>query len=114
MDPDGGFVKRLNSSGPALATVHYALAADFEPKGGLRDFIMQKLEDELVDRVFGPVKNDLLVPTDGVYTGIVAPGFPIPDSNVIRFPPARGVAHSYYFVQPETSTKLKEWLLAGK
>jgi pimeloyl-ACP methyl ester carboxylesterase len=109
MDPEGAFLKRLNSPWDQMNTQYYALAADYEPTGGLKNLVM----DELVDRVFGNEHNDLLVPTAGVYTGIQAPGFPIPDSRVLLFPSSKGVAHSFYFVQDETKAKLKEWLQVG-
>jgi hypothetical protein len=92
-----------------MSTRYYAVAADFEPKGSLRDFIM----NAVADKIFGNEKNDLLVPTLGVYQGIAAAGFPIPEKQTLMYPASKGVAHSFYFVQPETSTKLKEWLLAG-
>jgi pimeloyl-ACP methyl ester carboxylesterase len=111
MNPGGNFITRLNAPGKPPDTQYFALTADYEPKGGLKDFIKNKIQDELVDRAFGNVKNDLLVPTEGVYKGFNAAGFPITEKNVLSFPPSQGVAHSYYFIQPETPVKLKEWLL---
>jgi pimeloyl-ACP methyl ester carboxylesterase len=107
MDPQSPFLKRLNSPGTQTNTQYFALTSDFEPTGGLKDWI----EDQMADRVFGQEKNDLLVPTDGVYKGIKAFGFPIPDDRALVFTPSQGVAHSYYFTHPDTSFKLKEWLL---
>jgi pimeloyl-ACP methyl ester carboxylesterase len=111
MNPRSEFLRRLNAARPQRDTLYYAITADFEPKGALWEMVKQTIVDQVVDRIFKNEKNDLLVPTTGVYKGSLAPGFPIPDERVLTFNAYRGVAHSDYFVQPETSTKLKEWLL---
>ena len=109
MNPQSQFLQRL-STGVQMDTKYYAITSDYEPKGGLKDLVM----DQLVDRVFKNEANDLLVPTVGVYKGSQAPSFPIPDAQILQYVPERGVGHSDYFTKRETSDKLKEWLLASQ
>ena len=110
MDPHGDFIAHLNSATTSAETQHYAFASEYEPQPGMKDFISKKVGDEIVDRAFGTKNNDLLVPTDGVYEGFNAAGFPISSDRVIRYPLSTGVEHSFYFSQGETSVKLEEWL----
>jgi pimeloyl-ACP methyl ester carboxylesterase len=107
MNPNSAFMQRLNTSQTQCNTQYYAITSDYEPKGGLLDMA----RDGIIDRIFGNEKNDLLVPTDGVYKGSNARGFPIPDDNVLIFPASEGIGHSDYFQSVKTNTKLKEWLV---
>lgn len=80
----------------------YAMAADFEPTGGLLD----ALKDATMDQVFAHVANDLVVPTAGVGNEAA---FALPADHVLRFGPERGVHHSLFFRQPEMAL-LPVWL----
>ncbi len=108
MNPNSPFMKSLNTARIECDTQYYAITSDYEPQGGLKDIV----KDGVIDRIFGEEKNDLLVPTDGVYKDSKAKGFPIPDNRVLIYTASDGVGHSDYFSKPKTSEKLKEWLLA--
>lgn len=93
MDPDSAFLKRLNRADAALSAAHYAaIASDFEPLPGAEGLAVAK--DLLFDVLFN-AKNDLVVPTDGIFGANGCPSFPIDD--VLHLPPERGIAHSAYF-----------------
>jgi hypothetical protein len=109
MDPGGGFLARLNT-GTAVDSEYYAVAAEFEPTGGLRDLVKTGPLDALVDRVFGDDANDLVVPTLGVYSGGTDVGFPIPSPNVHVFDRAAGISHTTFFSAPKTNELLLTWL----
>jgi pimeloyl-ACP methyl ester carboxylesterase len=106
MNPKSRFLEQLNRQNVQKTTQYYAITADYTPKGGLKEMVM----DGMVDRIFKDAPNDLLVPTLGVFEGR-SPGFPIPVERVLQFPASTGVAHSDYFSQAETYKKIKEWLL---
>lgn len=59
MDPDGAWLEGLDDT-PLPTARYFGLATDHTPKGALR-----KLADRGVDGFMG-VRNDLVVPTDGV------------------------------------------------
>ncbi|MBI4219354.1 MAG: hypothetical protein HY682_04350 [Chloroflexi bacterium] len=113
MNPRGAFLRTLNARAPASETEYYGIAANFEPGGSLKQYVKQAVADRILDRVFDDEENDLIVPTIGVYKGTQLPGFPIPDSRVLRFQPRDSVAHTQYFARAETSTRLLQWLSAG-
>lgn len=105
MDPSGVFLTEMNQGSPA-STEYFAVAADYEPTGGLKDLV----EDGLADRVFLDAANDLVVPTVGVFSGSADPAFPISRERILEFPPEKGIAHNRFFSQPETGQALIEWL----
>jgi pimeloyl-ACP methyl ester carboxylesterase len=106
MTPRGTFLDRLNAAAPAAAGARYfALASDYEPiTPALREWARNRLTDSL----FAHAANDLVVPTDGVYSANRAAGFPIADRHV--FGPTDGIAHSGYFTSAIGAGKLLEWL----
>ncbi|MDX1468275.1 MAG: hypothetical protein R3258_02940 [Acidimicrobiia bacterium] len=105
MDPDGPFLQRMNNDSSTSAE-YYAVAADFEPKGGLGSIV----SDGVVDRVFGDAGNDLVVPTLGVFSGSHGAGFPIPTQRLLEFSASDAVNHSGFFSDPRTSEALLGWL----
>lgn len=113
MNPDGGYLKGVNRPSD-VTTRYYAIAANFEPNtpetAPLKTVIKNKVGDAVVDRIFKNAHNDLVVPTDGVFTAN-GPHFPLDASSCLIFPAERGIWHSAYFEQPETVAKLKEWLM---
>jgi hypothetical protein len=106
MDPGGSYLRtRLNP--PTVPHGRYlAVASDYRPPPGSP--LLQVARDGLTDLVFGPERNDLIVPTDGVYTVPGAGGFPILAPLV--FPPAAGVEHSSYMAQEPFTSRLLGWL----
>lgn len=100
MDPGGEFLRRLAAGSPGT-TQYFGLAANYEPTDpGIAAF----LKDEGMDRIFGGVANDLVVPTDGV-----APSDE-PVAGIHRFSSAEAIHHSGYFSAPKTEALLLEWL----
>lgn len=103
MRPGGDFLKGLNSGGSSAAT-YYALASDYEPVDqGLR----QWAEDQLADTIFR-AGNDLIVPTDGVWSPNGSSLFPIEEREV--FETSAGIAHSGFFAEPRATAKIAGWL----
>jgi hypothetical protein len=106
MDPGGSYLRtRLNP--PAVPHGRYfAVASDYRPPPGSP--LLQVARDGLMDLVFGRERNDLIVPTGGVYTVPGAGGFPILAPLV--FAPAAGVEHSSYMAQEPFTSQLLGWL----
>lgn len=103
MNPAGNFIHTLNE-GPVGNTRYYALASNFEPAvPGFKSFAM----DRLTDSIF-KANNDLVVPTDGVFSKNGRGGFPIDEKFV--FEPSAGVGHTNFFAQKKTNEKILEWL----
>jgi pimeloyl-ACP methyl ester carboxylesterase len=109
MRPGGEFLGRLNG-GPKVATEYYALAANYEPTNPGLKALVAGAKDAAVDAVFGGKPNDLVVPTVGVYRGEADANFPIPTDNLFEFPADRGISHSTYWAEPETSERFLSWL----
>jgi pimeloyl-ACP methyl ester carboxylesterase len=112
MDPIGGYLADVNKPS-TIATKYYAIASNFEPNtdatAPLKTIIKERVGNAVVDRIFKEAANDLVVPTDGVFTS-GGPGFPLATTARLVFPPEKGVWHSSYFEQPETVAHIKAWL----
>jgi hypothetical protein len=112
MNPAGDYLKLVNRPGNT-DTRYYAIAANFEPNtpetAALKTIIKQKIGDAIVDRIFKEAPNDLVVPTDGVFTA-TGPTFPLAAASCLVFPSERAIWHSAYFEQPETTDRLRQWL----
>ena len=109
MRPGGEFLGALNRGG-AVPTEYFGLAANYEPTNpGLRALVTGA-KDALVDIAFGGEPNDLVVPTVGVYQGAADANFPIPADRLLEFPPERGISHSTFWAEPETSERFLAWL----
>jgi hypothetical protein len=108
MNPRGPFVAALNRGGAGTAD-YFAIAADYEPAGALREFVRQ-VADAALDRVFDDAPNDLVVPTLGAFDDNGHPRFPIAGDRVLELAPERGVIHTRYFGHPTTGEKLLAWL----
>jgi hypothetical protein len=106
MQPGGSFLRALNAAGAGAGTTRYfALASDYEPPSrAFREWAL----DHLADALFAKAGNDLVVPTEGVFSANGSPRFPIADRHV--FADADGVAHTGYFAAEATARKLLEWL----
>lgn len=107
MKPNNPFLTTLDQW-PISGCTIYGVGGDFEPTGAGLGAAFCTAADSLVDRAFGNAPNDLIVPTDGMraWGGSVQ----IPDDRFLAFPANRGVAHTRYFAQAETSARLLQWL----
>ncbi|MBN1653529.1 MAG: alpha/beta hydrolase [Deltaproteobacteria bacterium] len=91
--PDSDLLRALSAAeGNGTADRYFAFRANFEPSGNLVDVV----KDAVVDRVFGPIENDLVVPTNGVTS---TPTFNLPPAQCIAFGPGDGVHHTNFFKQ---------------
>ncbi len=108
MDPKGDFLKTLNA-GDKGSTEYYGLAADFDPKGSLRQLV-RTVADATLDRVFEKAPNDLVVPTLGVFQKNGHGSFPLDDIRVLQFDKTKDVIHTNFFPHPETAATLLKWL----
>ena len=110
MRPGGAFLTALNQGAPA-GDGYYAIASDYEPaEQGLRALLTGSLADNVLDRIFENAGNDLVVPESGVYSANGSGAFPIPESRVLRVPPAAGVLHTTFFGHAPACAKIAEWL----
>ena len=106
MNPQGGFLTDVLNTPSSTATRYFAAAANFEPPEGSP--LLRIARDGVTDLVFGSTQNDLVVPTEGVYTVPGASGFPITERLV--FGASDGVDHSGYWTRPNFTQKLLGWL----
>jgi hypothetical protein len=83
------------------AGVVRAIASDFTPADGA---LRMKALNAIVDPFFG-TGNDLVVPTEGVYS---ADGYRVSDPFVLPVPST--VAHTTFFADARVRAKLGEWL----
>lgn len=110
MVPGGPFLSSLDSAIPASRR-YFALTSNFVPTADASLTI--KAADKVIDAVFRPADNDLVVPTDGVYQfGQNLGGFgSAPGSRLHVFaPPAAAPIHTRFFYEPVTRQKILEWL----
>ncbi|GMV03905.1 MAG: hypothetical protein AMXMBFR53_01870 [Gemmatimonadota bacterium] len=111
MRPAGEFLGQLNDGGKSPGE-YFAIAADYEPSdAGLRQLV-KKAGDAAVDRVFGNLPNDLVVPQGGVYEENGGGDFPVPDDHLLLLGPERGVMHTNMFADPDVQRALVRWLTA--
>jgi hypothetical protein len=106
MDPQGGFLTEVLNTPTSTTAQYFAAAADFEPPRGAP--LLRIARDGVTDLVFGSTENDLVVPTEGVYTVPGASRFPITERLV--FGALDGVDHSGYWTRPAFIDNLLGWL----
>jgi hypothetical protein len=106
MNPQGRFLIDVLNTPSSTATRYFAAAANFEPPQGSP--LLRIARDGVTDLVLGSTQNDLVVPTEGVYTLPGASGFSITERLV--FGALDGVDHSGYWTRPSFSEKLLRWL----
>ncbi len=115
MNPGGTWIAALNGApaptpaaapppAPAPATTYRAMAAEYEPT----DSALMHVADRVVDAAFESMRNDLVVPTDGVHSANGSPRFPIDGPLVL--PGSEGVWHSGFFGRDDVVARLHEWL----
>jgi hypothetical protein len=109
MKPKGAFLTTLNVAGASLPQ-YFAVASNYEPTDrGLRALVAGAA-DNVADRIFGQKGNDLVVPTEGVYSDNGRTGFPLAQQQVLLLKPAQGVMHTAMFGCPAVSERLLGWL----
>ncbi|HUQ48819.1 MAG TPA: caspase family protein, partial [Gemmatimonadaceae bacterium] len=111
--PDGRYMTRLNVPG-GKEVEGFAIASNYEPKKGTPWYSVTRVGDAGLDALFGQAPNDLVVPRDGVFTGVTAAGFPIPDDRCLLFGDSTngndGVIHTEFFSEPRTQQQILSWL----
>jgi hypothetical protein len=107
MRPGSPFLVQLDAE-PVPGVTLLGIGGDFEPRGAGLGAAFCKAADSLLDRVFEQEPNDLVVPTAGMRAWGGANR--IPDAGFLAFPAERGVMHTSYFPQAETSQRLLQWL----
>ena len=107
MCPGNEFLDELDRATLSDCTL-FGLGGDFEPARAGLGAAFCSAADSLIDRVFDDAPNDLVVPAAGMrnWNGALR----IADERFLDFPASRGVMHTSYFPQPETSVSLLEWL----
>jgi hypothetical protein len=107
MRPGGEFGEWLNTGARGGETRYFALASNFTPEEpGLKELAMNRL----LDKIF-KVGNDLVVPTDGVFSANGSGFFPIEQKLV--FQGSDAVAHTGYFGSTSAREKIAEWLVGA-
>ena len=105
MRPGGPFGAWLNAGERGADVRYFALASNYTPR---EPRLAQLVADRLMDRVFKQVRNDMVVPTDGVYDANGSGYFPITDQLVLGA--ADGVAHTQFFQYPRSTAQIAAWL----
>ena len=110
MNPSGAYLKALTGGQKTTAT-YYAITADFD--AGAQDAtapLKTLVKDKLMDKIFKDAANDLVVPTEGVFSVADCASFPIESVSRLEIPGAAGVVHTTYFLSPDARKRMKEWL----
>lgn len=110
MDPAKDWLTKLGRR-ETLPHTAYAIGSDYEPSGGVLRLV--RVPDELADRVFGMLPNDLVVPASGVHDAGSAEGFPIPPDRRVAFDKNESIWHCAFFGQQKTHRAMLDWLTAG-
>ncbi len=100
--PDGSLIPLLDGAPRETDT---AIQADYEPPPGLQPLMC--VANTSMDFVFGELKNDLVVPTNGVSEWA---GGCCPESSTLAFDRSKNVFHSSLFRQAETRRRVLDWL----
>jgi hypothetical protein len=109
MKPGGDFLTKLNTAFTS-PTACFGVTSNYEPTdAGLRGLVVG-IGDGVVDQVFDKARNDLVVPTDGVWDTNGATGFPLAKGNLLILEAGDGVMHTTYFSSSAVSQKLLVWM----
>ena len=110
MDPTGPYLAALAGSQKTGAT-YYAITADFDAGAQESTAPLKTLvKDKLMDKIFKNTANDLVVPTEGVFSVADCASFPIDAGSRLEIPGSAGVVHTTYFLSRDARQKMKEWL----
>ena len=104
MAPHGDFLKRLNVASRGEAD-YRAVVSDFDPKN---PGLLEWLDDEVRDGMFGHRPNDMMVTIDSMTGENGSSRFPI--KEIRGFIKSDAVEHAQYFPQKLTTDALLEWL----
>ncbi len=105
MQPEGLFGTWLNAGTRAEQTRYFALTSNFKPT----DLALARLATYvLAGRVFKGARNDLVVPTDGVFAANGSSAFPITD--MVAFDGTDGIPHTGFFGDARATTQIARWL----
>jgi pimeloyl-ACP methyl ester carboxylesterase len=105
MQPEGLFGKWLNAGTRAEHTRYFALTSNFKPT----DLALARLATYvLAGRVFKGARNDLVVPTDGVFAANGSSAFPITD--MVAFDGKDGIPHTGFFGDTRVTAQIANWL----
>ena len=106
MDPRGSYLGDFLNKPVEVRTVYRAVASNFEPAPD--SSLLRTARDGITDFVFRSAKNDLIVPTEGVFKVPGLAGFEPADPLV--FPAEAAVDHSSYWAEAAFGEKILEWL----
>jgi hypothetical protein len=104
MDPDGAYLQAIDSLPAGPAGVH-AMTSNYHAAGAS---VPVRVLDVLTDALFG-APNDLVVPTEGVYSA----GTYLIDKPFDLSGRSPAVAHTGFFREPEVRRQLDRWLTAA-
>jgi pimeloyl-ACP methyl ester carboxylesterase len=104
MAPHGDFLKRLNVASHAEAN-YRAIVSDFDPKN---PGLLEWLNDEVRDGIFGHRPNDMMVTIDSMTGENGSSRFPV--KEIRGFIKSDAVEHARYFPEKLTTDALLEWL----
>lgn len=105
MSPTGKVIERLPV--PPATVEQYAISVDFEPQGRLLHWL--RGADLIVDKVFGDVANDGVVPSDQV-ADVPNSGLLVPETNRRALGRRPDVWHCSVFTDPSVHSALTGWL----
>lgn len=107
MLPGGPYLNDLAAAIPASPN-YFALASNFTPADGSP--VTLRIANRVIDKVFENAKNDLVVPTDGVYE--FGSGGLIPAARLHVFEAAAGEppVHTRFFLKDDTRKSILNWL----
>jgi hypothetical protein len=105
MLPNGTYLNDLATAIPANPN-YFALASNFTPGSGSPVSI--RIANRVVDKAFQNAKNDLVVPTDGVFQ--FGAGGLIPAARLHVFEADEPPVHTRFFLKDDTRKSILNWL----
>jgi pimeloyl-ACP methyl ester carboxylesterase len=106
MDPQGEFLCSVLNQASQVHADYHAIGADFEPAPNSP--LARYVRDYLTDLIFLGQPNDLVVPTEGVFSHNGATRFPIHDH--LSLAKNEAVDHSGYWTNAAALSALDRWL----
>lgn len=106
MLPGGPYLNDLATAIPASPS-YFALASNFEP--GANAPLSIRIADRIIDKAFENVRNDLVVPTNGVFE--FGAGGLIPAARLHVFDTEEAPVHTRFFIKDDTRRSILNWLV---